>query len=53
MKIICLHCGKPFEGDNAKFCSQGCRDSHIVALEKRIREAVKEDPSHTRKLSEG
>lgn len=52
MKLICLHCGKSFEGNNAKFCSQGCRDSRIVAIEKRIREAVEQDPSHTKKLSE-
>jgi hypothetical protein len=46
-----VHCGKPFEGDNAKFCSHGCRDSHIVAIEKRVREAVDNDSSHTRKMS--
>ena len=51
MKIICLHCGKVFDGDKTKFCSQGCRDSHIVALEKRVREAVDTDSSHTTRLS--
>ncbi|NJK78311.1 MAG: hypothetical protein HC944_06475 [Nanoarchaeota archaeon] len=53
MKIICIHCGRSFEGDKTKFCSQGCRDSHIVALEKRIREAVDTDSSHTNRLSNG
>ena len=51
MKLICEHCGKSFEGDNTKFCSQGCRDSYIVAIDKRAREAIKGDPSHTTKMS--
>ncbi|MBC8251252.1 MAG: hypothetical protein H8E89_06680 [Candidatus Nitrosopelagicus sp.] len=51
MKIICVHCGKSFEGKNTKFCSQGCRDSYIVAIDKRTREAVKDDPSHTTQMS--
>jgi len=51
LKLTCMHCGKSFEdNDNAKFCSQSCRDSHIIALEKRVRESVKDDPSQTRKL---
>lgn len=51
MKLICGHCGKSFEGNNTKFCSQGCRDAFIVAVDKRVREAVKDDPSHTTKMS--
>jgi len=51
MKLTCVHCSKSFEGDNAKFCSQGCRDSYIVAIDKRTREASRNDPSHTKKLS--
>jgi len=52
LKLICVHCGKSFEGENTKFCSQECRDSYIVAMDKRVREAVKDDPSHTTYLSE-
>ena len=52
MKLICVHCGRSFEGDNVKFCSQGCRDAHIVSLDRRIREAVRNDTSHTREMSE-
>jgi len=51
MKLVCEHCGKYFEGKDEKFCSNGCRDSHITSIEKRVREAVKEDPSHTNELS--
>jgi hypothetical protein len=51
MKLVCVRCGKYFEGDNAKFCSQGCRDSYIVALDKRTREASRNDPGHTEQLS--
>jgi len=51
MKLVCEHCGKDFEGKNEKFCSNGCRDSHITSIEKRVREAVKDDPSHITKLS--
>ncbi len=47
-----MHCSKPFEGENTKFCSQGCRDSHIVALERKIREIVDSDTSHTKKFSQ-
>jgi len=52
MKLVCQHCGKEFEGKNEKFCSNGCRDSHIASIEKRVREAVNADPGHTHKLSE-
>ncbi|MEC4848795.1 MAG: hypothetical protein RI100_06370 [Nitrosarchaeum sp.] len=53
MKLICMHCSKPFEGENTKFCSQGCRDSHIVALERKIREIVENDTTHVKKFSQG
>lgn len=46
-----MHCGKPFEGENTKFCSQGCRDSHIVTLERKIREIVENDTSHVTKFT--
>lgn len=51
MKLVCILCGESFEGDNVKFCSQGCRDSYIVAIDKRTREASHNDPGHTEKLS--
>jgi len=51
LNLTCVLCGKLFEGDNAKFCSQGCRDSYIVAIDKKTREAVKDDPSHTAQMS--
>lgn len=52
MSLVCLHCGKSFEGHNEKFCSNGCRDSHISSIEKRVKEATKNDPSHTEKLGQ-
>lgn len=48
---VCKHCGEKFEGINEKFCDNSCRDSYIVLIEKRVQKAVKDDPSHTRKLS--
>ena len=51
MKLVCIHCGQSFEGENIRFCSQGCRDSYIVSIDKRTREAVRDDPSHTTNLS--
>ncbi|MHA7733609.1 hypothetical protein [Nitrosopumilus sp. S6] len=51
IKLICKHCTKSFEGTNKKFCSQGCRDSYIGILEKRMEEAVVNDATHTRQLS--
>jgi len=36
MQLICMYCNRLFEGNKSKFCSQSCRDSHIVSLEKRI-----------------
>ncbi len=51
MLLVCLHCGKSFEGNNEKFCSNSCRDSHITSIEKRVKEATEHDPSHTEELS--
>ncbi|GBH33759.1 hypothetical protein NZNM25_05500 [Nitrosopumilus zosterae] len=48
-----MGCGKSFEGKGEKFCDNVCRDSHIAKLEERMREAVKNDPSHTKELSKG
>ena len=51
MKLVCEHCSNDFEGKNEKFCSIACQDSHISSIEKRVRDAVENDPSHTDKLS--
>ena len=46
-----MYCGDAFEGNNEKFCSSGCRDSYIASMEKRTRDAVRDDPGHTEKMS--
>ena len=51
MKTVCRGCGETFEGDGEKFCNNICRDSHIEKLEDIVKEAVKNDPNHTQKLS--
>ena len=53
MKLVCMHCGKKFEGNNEKFCHNSCRDAHIISIENKVRESVKNDPSHTTKMSNG
>lgn len=35
MKLVCIHCGKYFDENNEKFCSQSCTSSYIAAVEKR------------------
>ena len=52
MKIFCVYCRKLFESDDEKFCSQACKDAYLVGLTKKMEEAVKNDPSHSKKLSE-
>lgn len=49
--MVCNGCGKFFEGNGEKFCNNICRNSHIWKLEETVREAVKNDSSHTKKLS--
>jgi len=51
LKNTCLHCGKLFEGEKEKFCSQGCFDSHIADITRRTVKAVREDVGHTDNLS--
>lgn len=46
-----MYCSEAFEGNNEKFCSHGCSDSYIASMEKRIREAIRDDPGHTAKMS--
>lgn len=46
-----MYCGKFFDGD-AKFCSHNCRDSYIIEITNRVKEATENDTSHTKKLSE-
>jgi len=52
MKSVCKGCGNSFESNGEKFCNNACRDSHIDKLEKIVREAVKNDSSHTQKFSQ-
>ncbi|PIW33524.1 MAG: hypothetical protein COW27_00280 [Nitrosopumilales archaeon CG15_BIG_FIL_POST_REV_8_21_14_020_37_12] len=52
LKLVCHHCGKSFDGTNEKFCHDSCRDAHIVEIENRVKEAVKNDSSHTNKISQ-
>ena len=52
MKLICRHCRNKFEGTDEKFCSVKCKEIHILELEKRIKEITKNDPSHTKKMSD-
>lgn len=51
MNSKCRQCGNPCDGLRL-FCSDTCSDKYIVEIEKRILTATKEDPSHTKKLSE-
>ena len=46
-----MYCRNVFEGNNEKFCSHGCSNSYVASMEARIREAVKDDPGHTAKMS--
>jgi hypothetical protein len=46
-----MHCGKAFEGETEKFCSDSCFKSHISDISRRIVKAVKNDSGHTQNLS--
>ncbi len=50
MQLVCTHCGKPFDGDNVKFYSQGCRDLYVIAIDKRTREASQNNLGHPEKI---
>ena len=52
LETVCKGCGKTFDGKGEHFCNNTCRDSHIESLEKIMKDAVKKDGSHTKKLSE-
>ncbi len=52
MKLTCLHCGKFFEGNATKFCSQSCKDTHVSLLDRKLREAVTSDSGHTKNFSD-
>lgn len=49
---VCLRCGKNFDGNQERFCSQSCAETHVKDLEKRLHDAIKNDPSHTKKMSD-
>jgi len=44
MNLVCLLCGKSFEGEKEKFCSDSCSKSHIADISRRTAEDVKNDP---------
>jgi len=46
----CLYCGNFVESHNEKFCNDTCKDAHILEIEKKIKKAVENDPSHTEKM---
>ncbi|AFS80479.1 hypothetical protein NKOR_02925 [Candidatus Nitrosopumilus koreensis AR1] len=52
MLPVCMICGKNFDGNKERFCSQSCAETHIKDLEKRLHDAIKNDPSHTKKMSD-
>lgn len=47
-----MKCGKKFDGSKERFCSQSCAEIHVKDLEKRLDDAIKNDPSHTKKMSD-
>ena len=51
MKLVCLHCGKSFDWESEKFCSENCKNLHIADMDRRVENAVREDSGHTDKMS--
>lgn len=47
----CKNCFKELFESRHKFCSINCQDDYIINLEKMIQDAVKNDLSHTEKMS--
>jgi len=43
LKLVCIHCGNAFEGNNEKFCSQACQDTHVVTIEKKTMTQILEE----------
>ncbi|MFM8658859.1 MAG: hypothetical protein ACKOCQ_02840 [Candidatus Nitrosotenuis sp.] len=48
---LCKTCGKEIPADQGSFCAVKCYDAKMAELKKRMDNAVKNDPSHTKKLS--
>lgn len=49
----CIVCGKPFEGIERDVCSWQCDERRSANIRKKLDDAIKNDKSHTKKLSEG
>ncbi len=47
----CMVCDKEFDGVSRDVCSWQCDEKRQQALHKRLDEAVKNDESHTKKMS--
>lgn len=48
----CIVCGKSFDGVDRDVCSWQCDENRSAAIRKKLDEAIKNDKSHTKKLSE-
>ena len=48
---LCKRCGKEFEDMTEEFCSKRCKEEYLRALEKKLDDAIKNDPGHTKRLS--
>lgn len=47
----CKTCGNEFEGSEREFCSWQCEENYKPTLRKKLDEALKNDKSHTNKMS--
>lgn len=47
-----MNCGKNFDGDEKRFCSQKCAETYVQNLEKKLHDAMKNDQSHTKKMTD-
>ena len=48
----CLNCDKEMTDPSGNFCSTECEEIKIKDLKKKMNDAVENDPSHVKKLSE-
>jgi predicted nucleic acid-binding Zn ribbon protein len=47
----CIVCDKEFDGNARDVCSWQCDEKRQQSLNKRLNDAVKNDESHTKKMS--
>jgi hypothetical protein len=53
MSRKCKKCGKEFEGREPKeFCSLKCEENYLNILRKKLDDIIRNDPGHTKNLSE-